>query len=124
MLVDTQLSGRHPVRLVRCVIPVIWARAGHVFVTDLKIDYVRVSTADQDLTAQREALVASGLDHKLTCTDHCLTGTNRDRPSLREAPAARSPQPAGSMSAASSAVGRCHSGNTGMMPVPAQSWSR
>jgi len=56
-----------------------------VFVTDLKIDYVRVSTADQDLTAQHEALAASGLDHKLTYTDHCLTGTNRDRPSLREA---------------------------------------
>lgn len=34
--------------------------------TDLKIDYVRVSTADQDLTAQHEALAASGLDHKLT----------------------------------------------------------
>ena len=56
-----------------------------VFVTDLKIDYVRVSTADQDLTAQRAALAASGLDHKLTYTDHCLTGTNRDRPILREA---------------------------------------
>jgi DNA invertase Pin-like site-specific DNA recombinase len=57
-------------------------------VTDLKIGYARVSTAGQDLTAQRDALTALGVDPKRIYTDHGMTGTNRDRPGLREALAA------------------------------------
>ena len=56
--------------------------------TELKIGYARVSTVDQDLTAQREALAALGVDPKRIYVDHGLTGTNRDRPGLREALAA------------------------------------
>ncbi len=57
-------------------------------VPDLKIGYARVSTAGQDLTAQRDALAALGVDPKRIYVDHGLTGTNRDRPGLREALAA------------------------------------
>ena len=55
---------------------------------ELKIGYARVSTVDQDLTAQREALTALGVDPKRIYVDHGLTGTNRDRPGLRQALAA------------------------------------
>jgi len=54
----------------------------------LKIGYARVSTDDQDLTAQRDALTALGVDPDRVYVDHGLTGTNRDRPGLREAMAA------------------------------------
>jgi hypothetical protein len=57
-------------------------------VTELKIGYARVSTVDQDLTAQRDALTALGVDPKRIYVDHGLTGTNRDRRGLREALAA------------------------------------
>ena len=50
--------------------------------------YARVSTAGQDLTAQRQALAALGMDPKRIYVDHGLTGTNRARPGLREALAA------------------------------------
>lgn len=56
--------------------------------TGLKIGYARVSTDDQDLTAQRDALAALGVDPDRVYVDHGLTGTNRDRPGLREAMAA------------------------------------
>lgn len=56
--------------------------------TDLKIGYARVSTAAQDLTAQLDALTALGVDPERIYTDHGMTGTNRDRPGLREAVAA------------------------------------
>ncbi len=56
--------------------------------TDLKIGYARVSTAEQDLTAQRQALTGLGVDSRRIYVDHGLTGTNRDRPGLREALAA------------------------------------
>ncbi|GAA4428225.1 recombinase family protein [Georgenia halophila] len=52
------------------------------------IGYVRVSTNEQDLTAQREALVALGVDKDVLYVDHGLTGANRARPGLREALAA------------------------------------
>jgi Resolvase, N terminal domain len=55
---------------------------------ELKIGYARVSTVDQDLTAQREALAALGVDRKRIYVDPGLTGTNRDRPGLRQALAA------------------------------------
>jgi DNA invertase Pin-like site-specific DNA recombinase len=59
-----------------------------VAVTGLKIGYARVSTDDQDLTAQRDALAALGVAPERIYVDHGLTGTNRDRPGLREAMAA------------------------------------
>jgi len=54
----------------------------------LKIGYGRVSTDGQDLTAQRNALVALGVEVDRIYVDHGLTGTNRARPGLREAMAA------------------------------------
>ena len=52
------------------------------------VGYARVSTRDQDLTAQRTALQALGVPEQRVYVDHGLTGTNRDRPGLREAMAA------------------------------------
>jgi DNA invertase Pin-like site-specific DNA recombinase len=52
------------------------------------IGYARVSTVDQDLTAQRSALEALGVDDQNIHVDHGMTGTNRARPGLREALAA------------------------------------
>lgn len=49
------------------------------------IGYARVSTNDQDLTAQKNALAALGVSRQKTFTDQGLTGTNRARPGLREA---------------------------------------
>jgi DNA invertase Pin-like site-specific DNA recombinase len=54
----------------------------------IKIGYARVSTSGQDLTAQRDALAALGLEPDRVYVDHGLTGTNRNRPGLREALAA------------------------------------
>jgi DNA invertase Pin-like site-specific DNA recombinase len=54
----------------------------------LLIGYARVSTDTQDLTAQREGLAALGVTSERTYVDHGLTGTNRERPGLREAIAA------------------------------------
>ena len=54
----------------------------------LKIGYARVSTDAQDLTAQRDALQALGVDPERIYVDHGLTGTHRDRPGLRQALAA------------------------------------
>ncbi len=54
----------------------------------LLIAYARVSTDEQDVTAQREALAALGVSAERSYVDHGLTGTNRDRPGLREALAA------------------------------------
>lgn len=54
-------------------------------VTGLKIGHARVSTDAQDLTAQRDALAALGVAADRVYVDHGLTGTNRDRPGLRQA---------------------------------------
>jgi len=54
----------------------------------LLIGYARVSTDEQDLTAQRDALEALGVGTSRIYVDHGLTGTNRERPGLREAMAA------------------------------------
>ena len=54
----------------------------------LLIGYARVSTDEQDLTAQRDALGALGVGPKRIYVDHGLTGTNRKRPGLGEALAA------------------------------------
>ena len=55
---------------------------------ELLIGYARVSTNEQDLTAQQNALERLGVRSNLIYTDHGLTGTNRARPGLREALAA------------------------------------
>lgn len=57
----------------------------------MRIGYARVSTRDQDLEAQRAGLVALGVDEARIYVDHGLTGTDRDRPGLREALAACRP---------------------------------
>jgi len=55
---------------------------------ELLVGYARVSTEQQDLTAQREGLHALGVGDDRIYVDHGLTGTNRDRPGLRLALAA------------------------------------
>lgn len=52
------------------------------------IGYARCSTAAQDLTAQRTALEAMGVPPGRVYVDQGMTGTNRDRPGLRQALAA------------------------------------
>lgn len=54
----------------------------------MKIGYARVSTAQQDLTAQKNALLALGVEEQHIYVDHGLTGTNRQRPGLDQALAA------------------------------------
>ncbi len=54
----------------------------------LLVGYARCSTDQQDLTAQRDALLALGVEAERIYVDHGLTGTNRERPGLREALAA------------------------------------
>ena len=54
----------------------------------LLIGYARVSTDEQDLTAQRDALASLGVTAERIYVDHGLTGTNGDRPGLRLALAA------------------------------------
>jgi DNA invertase Pin-like site-specific DNA recombinase len=51
----------------------------------VQIGYARVSTTDQDLTSQRDALLRMGVRDADIYVDHGLTGTNRARPGLREA---------------------------------------
>ena len=51
----------------------------------LLIGYARVSTNEQDLTAQQNAFERLGVRAALVYTDHGLTGTNQARPELREA---------------------------------------
>ncbi|GAA4424071.1 hypothetical protein GCM10023169_20440 [Georgenia halophila] len=41
------------------------------------IGYARVSTNEQDLTAQREALVSLGVAEDVLYVDHGLTGATR-----------------------------------------------
>jgi hypothetical protein len=54
-------------------------------VSGLNIGYARVSTDQQDLTAQRDGLQALGVAAERIYVDHGLTGTNRDRPGLHQA---------------------------------------
>jgi len=55
---------------------------------DPLIGYARVSTDAQYVTAQRDALQTLGVSAERIYVDRGLTGTNRDRPGLREALAA------------------------------------
>ena len=48
----------------------------------------RCTTDEQDLTVQREGLAALGVNPDRIYVDHGLTGSNRERPGLREALAA------------------------------------
>lgn len=52
------------------------------------IGYARVSTVDQDLAAQAEALAALGVEPEAVFCDHGLSGANRARPGLQQALAA------------------------------------
>jgi DNA invertase Pin-like site-specific DNA recombinase len=52
------------------------------------IGYARCSTDEQDLTAQRRALLALGVDADRIYIDHGITGTKRERPGLDQALAA------------------------------------
>ncbi len=54
----------------------------------LLVGYARCSTDQQDLTAQRDGLTRLGVAAERIYVDHGLTGTNRERPGLREALAA------------------------------------
>ena len=54
----------------------------------LLVGYARCSTDQQDLTAQRDGLLTLGFEAERIYVDHGLTGTNRERPGLREALAA------------------------------------
>ena len=44
--------------------------------TELRVGYARVSNAGQDLTAERDGLVALGVDPDRIYVDHGVTGTN------------------------------------------------
>ena len=52
------------------------------------VGYARVSTSEQDLTVQQNQLASLGVPKDLVYTDHGLSGTNRERPGLRQALAA------------------------------------
>ncbi len=54
----------------------------------MKIGYARVSTAEQDVSSQLEALRALGVTADHIHVDHGLTGTTRARPGLEKALAA------------------------------------
>lgn len=54
----------------------------------LLVGYARVSTSGQDLAAQVQSLEDLGVEAMRIYVDHGLTGSNRDRPGLREAMAA------------------------------------
>lgn len=57
-------------------------------VVDVLIGYARVSTTEQDLSAQKDGLRQLGVTESDIYVDHGLTGTNRSRPGLGEAMAA------------------------------------
>ena len=70
------------------IIDSLTAKRNSFAMTGLLIGYARVSTDEQDLTAQQNPLERLGVRSSLIYTDHGLTGTNRARPGLREALAA------------------------------------
>ena len=59
-----------------------------VFMDGTLIGHARCSTDEQDLTAQREALLALGVAPDRVYVDHGISGTKRERPGLDQALAA------------------------------------
>jgi DNA invertase Pin-like site-specific DNA recombinase len=68
--------------------PAAGSSEGGKLMSALLVGYARLSTHDQDLTAQQDALATLGVSAERTYVDHGLTGTNPERPGLREARAA------------------------------------
>ena len=62
-----------------------WAQLRRCAMSALLVGYARCSTDQQDLTAQRDALLAMGVEAERVYVDHGLTATNRERRGLREA---------------------------------------
>lgn len=60
----------------------------HLSMSALKVGYARVSTDEQDLTAQRDGLGALGVEPRRIYVDHGRSGRNADRAGLRQALAA------------------------------------
>ena len=58
---------------------------GRCAMSALLVGYARCSTDQQDLTAQRDGLLALDVEAERIYVDHGLTGTNRERPGPREA---------------------------------------
>ncbi|MBE3902324.1 recombinase family protein [Vibrio parahaemolyticus] len=56
--------------------------------TEIKVGYARCSTAQQDLTAQKNALIELGVSPERIYIDKGMTGANRQRPGLDQALAA------------------------------------
>jgi predicted site-specific integrase-resolvase len=78
------IAGRDHVRKTRTMkCTMMGDNCNHVPMTGMKIGYARVSTNDQDLTAQCNALFALGVEEAQIFVDHGLTGANRVRPGLR-----------------------------------------
>jgi len=57
-------------------------------VSGTRVGYARCSTDEQDLTAQRQALLGLDVEAGRLYLDHGLTGTTRARPGLDQALAA------------------------------------
>jgi DNA invertase Pin-like site-specific DNA recombinase len=58
------------------------------------IGHARCSTEDQDLTAQKTALIDLGVERERIYLDHGMSGTDRARPGLDQAQGAvRAPWP-------------------------------
>ena len=59
-----------------------------IYMPKIMVGYARVSTDEQDLTAQRHALAALGVEPERAYVDHGFTGRNKNRAGLCEALAA------------------------------------
>jgi hypothetical protein len=75
------VTGPGPVRKTRTVKCTMMGGLLHHARFDWNEDrYARVSTNDQDLTAQRNALLALAVEERQAFVEHGLTGANRVRP--------------------------------------------
>lgn len=59
-----------------------------IYMSKIMVGYARVSTEEQDLTAQRDALASLGVEPERVYVDHGFTGRNKNRAGLHEALAA------------------------------------
>ena len=85
----------------------------------LLIGYARVSTDDQDVTAQRDALTGLGVTGERIYVDHGLTGSNRDRPSST---ASRAPYPTRERSSPTSPHATSSSASAALSTTPPTRW--